>query len=107
MSSFRPVVEDGVSSRRERAEIWLSKNAVTFEFKEVFSTLPPRSSRAPLGPKEPPQWESRYRSPGLSCVGLRATSADLLIGTRRDPQYRSVDAIGLIALRTYPSRACT
>jgi hypothetical protein len=66
-------------------------NAVTFEFKEVFSTLPPRSARACLGPQQPPQWGLRYRFLAYPCIGLRADSADPLIGTRRDPQYGRVD----------------
>src|SRR5246500_3568444 len=81
MISFGPVVDDGVSSRREREEICFSKR-VTFEFREVFRKLTSASARASLGPKEPPQWGLQYSLLACPCAGLCAASADVpAIGT--------------------------
>jgi hypothetical protein len=89
MISFRPVVVDGVSSRREKEEIWLSKtrsplNSAKFSVGRLHGQLAPlliQKSRS-----------SRDRDTVLVtclCVGLRA--GDPLIDTRRDPQYGRVD----------------
>src|SRR6266566_8643431 len=105
MISFRPVVEDGVSSRREREEIWLSKTRSPLNSRK-FSVRCLRGHLVPLlVQKSRRSGDCDTVLLACPCVGLRAASADLLIGTRRDPQYRSVDAIGLIALRSYPSPA--
>jgi hypothetical protein len=107
MISSRPVVEDGVSSRRERVEICFSKTRVAFEFWEVFSRLPPRSARVSLRPKGPPQWGLRYRSRGLS---VRRASCGFGRSADWHSRRSSISQRGLrsalIALRSYPSRAC-
>src|SRR6266850_6773345 len=76
MISFGPVVDDGVSSRREREEICFSKR-VTFEIKEVFRKLASAVGSCSLGPKEPPQWGLRYSLLACRCAGLCAASADV------------------------------
>ena len=53
MISFRPVVDDGVSSRREREEICFSKWVTFVNSGKFFVSWPLRSARATLGPKTP------------------------------------------------------
>ena len=104
MISFRPVVEDGVSSRRKGEEIWLSKtrsplNSRKFSVRCLHGQLVPLLTRraAGVGITIPfSLWP---------CVGLRAASADWhsLRSSISQGGLRSA----LIALRSYPSRACT
>jgi len=91
MISFRPVVEDGVSSRRKGEEIWLSKtrsplNSRKFSVRCLHGQLVPLLTRRAAG--------VGITIPVLALAVRRAScaaSADLLIGTRCDPQYRRVD----------------
>jgi hypothetical protein len=95
MISFRPVVDDGVSSRREREEICFSKR-ITFEFREVFRKLASAvsSARATLGPKHPPQWDCDTVLLARPCVGLCAASAAADWHSPRSSKWQGGIAIG-------------
>jgi hypothetical protein len=107
MISFRPVVEDGVSSRREGEEIWLSKTRSPLNSRK-FSVRCLRGQLVPLlVQKTRRSGDCDNVLPACPCIGLRAVSADLLIGhsPRSSISQRGLRS-ALITLRNYPSGAC-
>jgi hypothetical protein len=91
MISFRPVVEDGVSSRREKEKICFSKARSPLNSGTFFSKLLRGSSCL--------SWSNKAAAVGIAipfswrggASGFAGPSGDPLIGTRRDPQYGRVD----------------
>ena len=86
MISFGPVVDDGVSSRREREEICFSKR-VTFEFREVFRKLATAVNSCL-------SWSKRAAAVGIAIQSPGLTVRRALCGFRRCPSHGDCGPFG-------------